>query len=203
MHTPSQRLENALRKQGWKYIAGVDEAGRGAWAGPLVAAAVILPERVRLPGVRDSKLLTERQRERCYDRIIRVAVAWNVAVLHVEHIDLHGLHPTNLEAMRQAVAGLAVRPHRVLSDCFDLNQFGIPCVPVVHGDALVTVIAASSILAKVTRDRLMVGYAQDFPHYGFAQHKGYGTAEHQERLAQFGVSPLHRRSFAPIKSMAG
>lgn len=198
MQTPSQRMENLLRKQGFGSIAGCDEAGRGAWAGPLVAAAVILPVKPRIAGVRDSKQLTAAAREELYEIIISVAVAWNVAVIPVVYIDQCGVGRANMNALRESVLGLSKQADHVLSDAFDLAPFPVPCTPVVRGDAAVYCIAAASILAKVTRDRMMRELAERFPQYGFARHKGYGTPVHQRAVARFGPSTHHRASFAPI-----
>lgn len=198
MQRPTQRLENALHKQGFSLIAGCDEAGRGAWAGPLVAAAVILPERYRLPGLRDSKLLTPSARETLYDAVVSVAVAWNVAVFDVEHIDAGGVHAANKQALRAALLGLSPLPDHALVDGFDIQPIALPTMPVIDGDATVRSIAAASILAKVTRDRIMVALHQALPQYGFDRHKGYGTPEHSRALGQYGPTEHHRTSFAPI-----
>lgn len=191
-------MENTLRKQGFTSIAGCDEAGRGAWAGPLVAAAVILPVKPRLPGVRDSKLLSAEAREGLYEKIVSVAVAWHVAVIPVVYIDQCGVVRANMNALRKAVLGLSHPADHVLSDAFDLAPFLIPCTPVIRGDVGVYCIAAASILAKVTRDRMMRALHSTMPHYNFAQHKGYGTPEHQQAIARYGPSAHHRASFAPI-----
>lgn len=191
-------MENVLRKQGYTSVAGCDEAGRGAWAGPLVAAAVILPVKPRLAGVRDSKLLAAEVREVLYEKIILLAVAWNVSVIPVPDIDEHGVGDANLRALREAVLGLSRPADHVLSDAFDLAPFHVPCTPVIHGDAAVYCIAAASILAKVTRDRMMHELHQTLPQYNFSRHKGYGTPEHQQAVARYGPSLHHRASFAPI-----
>lgn len=201
MLRPTQKMENALRQQGFCHIAGCDEAGRGAWAGPLAAAAVILPSGVRLPGVRDSKTVPEDERERLYNVIVRAAVAWHVVVYDAAMIDGQGLQHVNLYALRDAVRGLAVPADHVVSDWFNLASFGFSCTPVVDGDARVLCVAAASILAKVTRDRLMRAYDAADGRFGFAAHKGYGTPEHQAALARHGVSPIHRRSFEPIRAL--
>ncbi len=198
MQRPTQRTENMLRKQGFGSIAGCDEAGRGAWAGPLVAAAVILPVRPRISGVRDSKLLSAEAREELYEKIVAVAVAWRVAVIPVVYIDQCGVGRANMSALRKAVLGLPHPADHVLSDAFDLAPFLIPCTPVIRGDATVYCIAAASILAKVTRDRLMRTLHRELPRYNFAQHKGYGTPEHSRAIARHGPSAHHRASFAPI-----
>ncbi len=195
-------MERALRKAGLTVIAGCDEAGRGAWAGPLVAAAVVLPENVRLPGVRDSKLLSERQRERLYGMITNKALAWNAAIITAECIDKHGVHKANLAALCQAVAELPVRAEHALIDTFHVETMPCPSTSVLHGDRNVLSIAAASVLAKVTRDRIMIELHELFPQYGFVRHKGYGTKQHQQALERFGPTPLHRTSFAPIARLA-
>lgn len=195
-------MERALRKNGVTIIAGCDEAGRGAWAGPLVAAAVVLPENVRLPGVRDSKLLSERQRERLYDVIVHKALAWNITVISVERIDQHGVHRANLAALGQAVAELSAHAEHALIDTFHVETMPCPSTSVLHGDRSVLSISAASVLAKVTRDRMMRELHERFPQYGFVRHKGYGTPEHQRALKRFGLTPFHRKSFAPIARLA-
>ncbi len=201
MRSPTQRMENALRQRGFQWIAGCDEAGRGAWAGPLVAAAVILPSGARLPRVRDSKTVPEDEREELYAVIVRTALAWHAVAYDVHCIDTHGLQYANLHALCDAVRGLSVPADHVVSDWFDLAPFGFPCTPVVGGDARVLTIAAASIVAKVTRDRIMRAYDGTDGRYGFAAHKGYGTAEHRAALARNGVSPIHRRSCKPIRAL--
>lgn len=194
-------MENTLHRQGKTNIAGCDEAGRGALAGPLVAAAVILPAQCRFAGLRDSKLLTPLQREYLYKEITRRAKSWNVSVMPVETIDDKGVHRANLNALAQAVQGLAVRPDHVVSDGFVVRLDDIPCTAVIAGDAKVRCIAAASVIAKVFRDRLMCNLHEQYPRYGFAIHKGYGTRAHQRALRRFGPSPFHRTSFAPIRAL--
>lgn len=200
MTVPHWDYEKKLADQGYRVIAGVDEVGRGAWAGPLAAAAVVLPLGCRIPGVRDSKLLPKERREDLAEKIMEKAIAWSIAMITVETIDECGLGAANLLALRQAVESLSIGADYVLSDAFDLTRFGLSCTPVIHGDARVFSIAAASILAKVHRDRRMEAYAEDFPMYGFERHRGYGTPEHQEALRLFGPSALHRRSFEPIRA---
>lgn len=201
MQLPTQDLELALQNQGLLHIAGCDEAGRGAWAGPLVAAAVILPAGTEIKGLRDSKLLSEPQRERLFDVIRNVATAWNVAVFPVEQITERGLQWVNMEALRQSVQGLKERPQHVLVDGFFIPELGFAQTRVIHGDATVLAIAAASVLAKVTRDRMMRDLDKQFPQYRFGTHKGYGTAEHSKQLEQYGVSPVHRTTFRPIQAL--
>ncbi|MFN3375654.1 MAG: ribonuclease HII [Burkholderiaceae bacterium] len=179
-------------------VAGVDEAGRGPLAGPVVAAAVILDELRPIEGLADSKKLTPRQRERLYDQIRAHALCCSVAEASVEEIDRLNILQATLLAMQRAVQGLRLRPARVLVDGNRLPLLDVPADAVVGGDATVAAIAAASILAKVTRDRWCESVHAQYPAYGFATHKGYGTATHLEALRQHGASPLHRRSFAPV-----
>lgn len=201
MTKPTRREEHKLFRQGYTRIAGVDEAGRGAWAGPIVAAAVILPRKIRLPGVNDSKKLSARQRERLYVKITDSAVAWSTAVIAHTDIDRFGLGPINRLVLQQSVEHLQVTPEFVLIDSLKCAVGLLPCRSIIKGDAKVVSIAAASIVAKVTRDRLMCDYHRRYPLYNFHQHKGYGTASHREKIRQHGLSPLHRRSFEPMKSM--
>ncbi|MFH0804570.1 MAG: ribonuclease HII [Patescibacteria group bacterium] len=202
MAHPTRTFERQLNRQGYRLVAGADEAGRGAWAGPLVAAAVILPLHVRLPGVNDSKLLTPKSRERLFGLICRQAVAYQVVTVPGAQIDSVGLGVVNAEAVRQAASLLPVRPDYVVVDGFRICWDGIPSVGIVRGDSRVTCVAAASILAKVTRDRLMVRYHAQYPAYGFDRHKGYGTAYHRQQIDRYGLCPLHRRSFAPIRRLS-
>lgn len=211
---PTYKREKAALAEGYRLVAGIDEAGRGPLAGPVVAAAVILPEswlkrRPRLANrgldarslVRDSKQLSASQRERAYEAIVCGALAWGVGSASAQTIDTLGIVPATRMAMRQAIAALGAPPHMLLVDAVDLSDTGIPCQAIIHGDALCGVIAAASIIAKVTRDRHMQEIDGQFPEYCFAQHKGYATEEHLGLLARFGPSPIHRRSFAPIRQM--
>ena len=187
--------ERDLAGRGYRLIAGVDEAGRGCLFGDVVAAAVILPPGLELPDVNDSKKLTARQRERCYDLIVEQAVAWSVARVGPEEIDRINIKQASRRAMKLAVEGLSVRPDHLLIDA-ETIETDVPQLTVVHGDALSQSIAAASIIAKVTRDRLCAGeWDRMYPEYGIAIHKGYATKLHRERLLEFGPSPMHRRSF--------
>ncbi len=188
--------ENALRRIGFARIAGVDEAGRGCLAGPVVAAAVVLSSR-RLVGLRDSKLLTAAARDRLYDRIVDSCLAWGVGVRGPEEIDRINVHRASLAAMRDALVGLAPLPDFVLVDAFRVPAFFIPQRGVVGGDRQCACIAAASIIAKVTRDRHMAHLHQVDDRYGFDRHKGYATREHLAALARHGYSPAHRRTFRP------
>ncbi|MEO7717669.1 MAG: ribonuclease HII [Capsulimonas sp.] len=194
-------FELAAREAGHAIVAGVDEVGRGPLAGPVVAACVILPETFSTDGIDDSKKLTEKRREKAYDRILAEALAVGVGIVPREMIDqINILHATHL-AMNKAVRNLPQEwaPDIVLID--GLPVHGIPCAvqkAIVGGDGLSVSIAAASILAKVTRDRMMVAYDKKYPEYGFAKHKGYGSAVHMAALREHGPCPIHRRSFAPV-----
>jgi len=191
--------ERKLWQQGNLLLAGIDEAGRGPLAGPVVAAACILPARFDLPGLNDSKMLTESKREKLY-RLIQVqAIDYAIGSAEPAEIDaLNILQATKL-AMKRAVEGLTVRPNYLLIDALTLPNVRLPQLPLVRGDQLSATIAAASILAKVTRDRLMVELDAIYPEYTFSKNKGYGTSEHMKVLRRIGPCPLHRRSFAPMK----
>lgn len=183
--------------------AGVDEAGRGSLAGPVVAAAVILPPGVDLPGLRDSKLLTPAARDRLAHAIRDVATAWAVAAVEAPEIDATDILRATLQAMAEAVRQLSPQPRLVLVDGGIAPRLPMPARAVVQGDRRVRVISAASILAKVARDRIMEEWASRFPVYGFARHKGYGTAAHRAAIARHGPSPIHRRTFAGVREYAG
>jgi len=190
--------EKAARKQGALRIAGLDEVGRGPLFGPVVAAAVILAPRCRIDGLTDSKKLSEKKRDE-YEILIRAnAVAWAVAVVDVETIDRINIRRASLLAMRMAVEQLALSPDYLLIDGVDTIEWDGPQQPVVQGDAISLSIAAASVLAKVHRDRMLVELDGQFPGYGLASHKGYGSAEHLAALARLGPTPLHRKSFHPV-----
>jgi ribonuclease HII len=195
-------LEEAARGRGALRIAGIDEVGRGPLFGPVVAAAVILPRGFHLQGLTDSKKLSEKKRNE-FDREIRLnAVAWAIAAVDAETIDRINIRRASLEAMRKAVAQLALSPDYLLIDGRDTIDWGCPQQAVIKGDATSFSIAAASVLAKVHRDRLLVELDADYPGYGLARHKGYGSAEHMEALARLGPTPLHRRSFQPVAQAA-
>jgi ribonuclease HII len=178
-------------------VAGVDEVGRGCLAGPVTAAAVVLDPDRPIPGLRDSKLLTAAARERLHDRILRQAIAWQVVSLSVAEIDALNIHRASLAAMRTAVLSLDPPADYVLADGFALPDLPVPHQGLVKGDQRCACIAAASIVAKVTRDRLMVAMDQDDPRYGYARHKGYATAEHLAAIRLHGRTDAHRRSFRP------
>ena len=197
--------ERALRRAGLDPVAGVDEAGRGACAGPLVAAAAILPEgrRGQVPGLADSKLLTAKARERAYDEILRRATAWSVVVIESEECDRLGMHVANLEALRRAIALLDVRPSYVLTDGFPVDGFEVPGLAIWKGDRVAACISAASVIAKVTRDRIMAGLHDEYPVYDFVTHKGYITATHTAALEEHGPCPVHRRRFVNVRRVEG
>jgi ribonuclease HII len=206
MDIPTLDLELALREQGYRFVAGLDEAGRGAWAGPVVAAAVILPlERDdlsdRLRGVRDSKQVTPAARADLFDVITDVAVAVGVGISAPLVIDRDGIVPATRRAMLRALAHLAVPPDYLVLDHMRLSTSSLPQLGPTKADAHHLTVAAASIIAKVTRDRLMMLLDRRFPGYGFAAHKGYGTALHRAALAQHGPACIHRRSFAPLRGL--
>ena len=190
-------VENTLRRYGFYRVAGVDEVGRGCLAGPVMAAAVILDPDRYIPGICDSKTTTLLQRERLYTLITRKAVAWAVASADPQEIDAMNIHRASLEAMRRAVMAIAPLPDMVLVDAFRIPELFMPQRSVLHGDRRCSAIAAASIVAKVTRDREMLHHHAADPRYGYDRHKGYATADHLAAVAQFGYSPLHRRSFRP------
>ncbi len=195
-------MESVLGRAGLGPVAGVDEAGRGACAGPMmVAACVLAPHAVAsLADLDDSKKLTEAAREALYPQIIRHAVSWSVVSIPAPEIDRIGVHVANIEGMRRAVAGLEVRPGYVLVDGFTVPGLAAPSLPVIGGDASAACIAAASILAKVTRDRVMARLDDDFPGYGFAVHKGYSTAAHMRALGDLGPSSQHRMRYQNVRA---
>lgn len=180
-------------------VAGLDEAGRGAWAGPLVAGAVILPRDVDIPGIRDSKLLLPKRREALFSRIIKMCIAWSVGIVDVKELDRHGVGAANRVALLRAAGALSPAADHLLVDGRDLTEFPIPHTAVIDGDAKELCIAAASIIAKVTRDRMMIELHGKFPLYGFDRHKGYGVAAHVEALRKYGSALVHRTSFKPIR----
>jgi ribonuclease HII len=192
------RFERGLREQGFAAVAGADEVGRGAIAGPLVAAAVILPDGFDLDGIADSKVLTKLQRERAYGRIVSGAVAWSVCKATSSRIDRRGLHRSNIWLLRRAVRELPMPADYVLTDGFPVHRLGVPALAMKKGDAVAGCVAAASIVAKVTRDRMMERYARRFRAYGFERNRGYGTREHWDALDREGPCPIHRLSFKGV-----
>jgi ribonuclease HII len=197
--------ERALRRHGIEPIAGVDEAGRGACAGPLVAGAAILPSGKAgiIPGLADSKLLTEKARERCYEQVLQRALAWSVVAIPHDECDRLGMHVANVEALRRAVALLDLPPSYVLTDGFPVDGLGVPGLAVWKGDRVAACIAAASVIAKVTRDRMMCDLDREWPEYDFKTHKGYITDVHTAALLEHGPSPVHRMRFVNVRRAAG
>ncbi len=193
--------EREKRNEGYKYIAGVDEAGRGPLAGPVYAAAVILPDDVFIEGINDSKKLTEKRREELFDIIREKAIAYNICSVDEKRIDEINILNATFEAMNGAVTGLSVTPDYVLIDGNRIKDMTLPHETVVKGDAKSISIAAASILAKVSRDRFIGKMAKIYPEYGFEKHKGYGTAAHNEAILKYGPCPIHRRTF--LKKLLG
>jgi ribonuclease HII len=194
-------LESALYRGGLGPVAGVDEVGRGACAGPLVVAACVLgPNRFEsLSALDDSKKLNEKERERLFPLIRRYALAYHVVFIPSVEVDRRGVHVANIEGMRRAVAGLASPPGYVLTDGFAVRGFGRPSLAVPKGDQVAACVAAASVLAKVTRDRMMVALDAELPQYRFAEHKGYCTPVHDAALTEHGPSPVHRYSFVNVR----
>lgn len=196
--------ERALARAGFSPVAGADEAGRGACAGPLVAAAVVLadtPAR-RINGLADSKLLTPKQRERCYDEIMAKAVDVAVVAVEADECDRLGMHVADLQALRRAIFRLQSPPEFVLTDGFSVDGLPVPGLAVWKGDRVAACVAAASVVAKVTRDRIMTDYAGQWPDYDFEVHKGYCTAEHQQKLDALGPCPIHRMRFENVRRTA-
>jgi ribonuclease HII len=193
-------MEGALRRRGFGAIAGADEAGRGACAGPLVAAACVLPagRRGRVPGLADSKLLTPASREQVYAEVVDRAVAWSVVAIPVPELDARGMHVTNIEALRRAVSVLEPGPDYVLTDGFPVAGLAQPALAVWKGDRVAACVAAASVLAKVTRDRMMLDLHERFPQYGFDEHKGYITDAHSDALDRHGPCSEHRMRFVNV-----
>jgi ribonuclease HII len=197
--------EAVLARAGFAPVAGIDEAGRGACAGPLVVAAVVLdPASIRrMPGLADSKLLTPQVREEVYAEVLRRAIDWHVVVIGADQIDATGLHVCNVSGMRRAFAGLRAMPGYVLTDGFPVRGLGVPGLAVWKGDRVTASVAAASVVAKVSRDRMMRDLHERYPLYGFDRHKGYVTDDHVRALAEHGPSPVHRYSFVNVTRAAG
>ena len=192
------RYERRLREQGFRLIAGADEAGRGALAGPLVAAAVILPDGFDLDGLNDSKQLTRLQREACYAHITAQAVAVSVVRATPPRIDRRGMHRSNLSLLRRALFRLPVQPEYVITDGFPVRGMPLPHLAIKKGDAVTASVAAASVVAKVVRDAIMDRYHRRYPDYGFDTNRGYGTRRHWDALDRLGPCPIHRRSFKGV-----
>ena len=193
--------EAALRAAGFLQIAGVDEAGRGAYAGPLVVAAVILNPDKPLDRVGDSKKFSESERAEIAEQIKERAFAFSLLTIESQEIDQVGLHLSNIAGMRRAITALSIHPDYIITDGYSIPGLDIPAISMWRGDQVSESVGAASILAKNHRDQIMIAWDKKYPEYGFAAHKGYGTASHQRALNHYGVLPIHRRSFAPIAKL--
>lgn len=191
-----KKIETEFFDKGIKYIAGIDEAGRGPLAGPVVVASVIMPEDSMIEGVNDSKKISENKREKLYEIIIKEAISYSVGIVYQEEIDDINILQATKKALTMAVERLEVKPNIILVDALTgIDTLGIPFESIIKGDAKCYSIAAASIIAKVTRDRIMREWDKVYPEYGFASHKGYGTAKHIAAIKEYGSCPLHRRTF--------
>ena len=194
--TNLKAIEKEIYDTGIEYICGIDEAGRGPLAGPVVVAAVIMPKDSMIEGVNDSKKVSEKKREVLYDQILDEAIAYGVAIIDQKRIDKINILNATKEGVTTAIKELKVKPQRILVDALTgINTLGIPYTPIIKGDAKCYNIAAASIIAKVTRDRIMRQWDEVYPQYGFVKHKGYGTAMHINAIKEYGLCPLHRLSF--------
>lgn len=194
------KYEKSLYKQGYKNIAGTDEAGRGPLVGPVVASAVILPINYHLKGLTDSKKLSEKKRNLYYEIIMRDAISVGVGIVSAKEIDKINILASSRKAMEIAISKLNVRPDYILSDALKLN-LNIPVLPIIHGDALSLSIAAASVIAKVTRDRIMIEYGKRYPQYEIERHKGYPTKKHIELIKKYGIVEEYRRTFKPVRDI--
>lgn len=194
-------FDQKIRNQGFILVAGADESGRGALAGPLVAAAVILPNQTLIKDLQDSKKLTAKKRQELYKVITSVAVSWKVVRVEPKEIDRFGLQKANVLALERALRRLSPQPDYILTDKYEAASLKIPHLGVVKGDSVSASIAAASILAKVTRDKIMTAYHKQYPKYRFDLHKGYGTKGHLAALKKWGPSPIHRHSFSQVKDL--
>lgn len=190
--------ENAARAAGFRLIAGVDEVGRGPLAGPVVSAAVILPEHFLPEGLNDSKKISPRARDRLFKLISKEAVAWGVGLCDSREVDRVNILNATIKSMEKAVGALSPQPDYLLVDALSLKRVSVRQEAIIKGDALSLSVAAASVIAKVIRDRMMLAYDALYPGYGFAKHKGYGTKEHMEKLRALGLCPIHRETFCHI-----
>ena len=194
--TKQKEIEKDLYQKGFKNICGIDEAGRGPLAGPVVIAGVIMPQDSMIEGVNDSKKVTEKRREKLYDLILDEAISYSVAIIGQDVIDEMNILNATKQGVTEVIDGLDVKPDLILVDALEhINTRGIPYEPIIKGDAKCYNIAAASIIAKVTRDRIMREWDEIYPQYGFINHKGYGTAKHIAAIKEYGLCPIHRRSF--------
>ena len=195
------KYEKELYKKGINLIGGVDEVGRGPLVGPVVAACVILPPNYELPGLDDSKKLSEKKRDKYYDIIMKDAVSVGIGIVDAKKIDEINILEASRLAMKLAIEDLDVKPEYILSDAMKLDNIDIPYEAIIHGDALSLSIAAGSVIAKVTRDRMMYELDKKYPEYGFAQHKGYPTKKHLENIAKYGVLENYRFTYKPVSDL--
>ena len=195
------QYENEAYQKGYHYIIGLDEAGRGPMAGPLVVGGVIFPKGFYDERINDSKKLTEKKREALYDFIIEKALAYDIEVISVEEVDKLNVYEASRTGMRRIIERIGVKPDFALTDAMPLGDDAIDHLSIIKGDAKSMSIGGASILAKVTRDRIMKDYAKIYPEYGFEKHKGYVTKAHKEALAKYGICPIHRRSFKPVQDV--
>lgn len=195
------QYENEAYQKGYHYIIGLDEAGRGPMAGPLVVGGVIFPKGFYDERINDSKKLTEKKREALYDFIIEKALAYDIEVISVEEVDKLNVYEASRTGMRRIIERIGVKPDFALTDAMPLGEDAINHLSIIKGDAKSMSIGGASILAKVTRDRIMKEYAKIYPEYGFEKHKGYVTKAHKEALAKYGICPIHRRSFKPVQDV--
>ena len=194
--TKLKEIEKDLYQKGFQKICGIDEVGRGPLAGPVVVAGVIMPENSMIEGVNDSKKVSEAKREKLYDLIIEEAISYSVAIIGQDVIDEKNILNATKQGVTEVVEGLEIKPDLIIVDALThINTKGIPYESIIKGDAKCYNIAAASILAKVTRDRIMRQWDEVYPQYGFIKHKGYGTAKHIEAIKEYGLTPIHRRSF--------
>lgn len=194
--TELKKIEEEIYEQGKEYICGIDEAGRGPLAGPVVVASVIMPKDSMIEGVNDSKKVSEKKREMLYDKIIEEAISYSVGIVDQKEIDRVNILNATKAGLTESIKGLKVKPDIILVDALTgIDTCGIPYMPIIKGDAKCYSIAAASIIAKVTRDRIMRQWHEIYPQYNFIQHKGYGTAAHIAAIKEYGLCPLHRLSF--------
>jgi len=196
---PNQRQEKKLQKKGFKYITGLDEAGKGAWAGPIVAGAVILDPRIKIKGIKDSKLLRAPDRKELFAQITETAIAWSAASISEKIIDQIGITQANILVMQEALKKLAVQPDFLLIDALAIDYQKLPYLAIIDGDYKITSVAAASIIAKVTRDKIMEELDEVYPQYGLKQHKGYGTDHHFQMISKYGICKIHRKTWEPMK----
>ncbi len=193
--------EKKLYQSGYSLICGTDEAGRGPLAGPVVAAAVILPKNYTLDGLNDSKQLSEKKREKYYPIIIKDAISYGIGIVDAKTIDEINIYEASRLAMKKAIASMSVKPDYILTDAMPIKDLDIPVTSIVHGDALSLSIAAASVLAKVTRDHIMYDLDKKYPEYEFAKHKGYPTKRHLELLKKYGANSEYRFTYKPVRDL--